>query len=348
MSKAVVYALLATAFFIFLVLSPNSRQDDARLIPGRRLGYKFRVPAFDPLVIRIERSVEERKSGSDHRINNAINQEDISYIPEVEDSLEYFSDEGILNITLRLITMFPLLDVSPVNGLVSYDELETWNIQQALDRLYYRTQKEITSRDKNGDGAISFSEYLPQFTEEDIDKREMGHGEAGWWMKQFNNADVDWDGSLNFNEFNDFLHPEDSNNEKIHMWLLSEKMKRMDDDHDMKLNFQEFLHHAYDIHRSYLAFETDGNVPTAEEKFTELDLNKDRFIDVEELKPILRYLYPGELSHAKYYTSYLIHEADDNKDGALSLAEMLNHENLFYNTLYDDGLEDYDEFHDEL
>lgn len=136
-----VCALLATAFFIFLVLSPNFRQDDTRLILGRRLGYKFQVSDFDPLVTRIERSVEGRKSGGDHHINNPINQENIYYIPEVEDSLEYFSDEGILNITLTLITLFPKLDVSPVNGVVSYDELETWNIQLALNWLYYRTQK---------------------------------------------------------------------------------------------------------------------------------------------------------------------------------------------------------------
>ncbi|GLU12047.1 hypothetical protein SLE2022_287560 [Rubroshorea leprosula] len=122
----------------------------------------------------------------------------------------------------------------------------------------------------------------------------------------------------------------------------------MDDDHDMKLNFKEFLDHVYDIYKNYIAFEAGGYVATAEEKFAEVDLDKDKFLEVEELKPMLRYLYPGELSYAKYYTSYLIHEADDNEDGKLSMAEMLNHENLFYNTLYDDRSEDYEDLHDEL
>jgi hypothetical protein len=29
----------------------------------------------------------------------------------------------------------------------------------------------------------------------------MGHGEAGWWKEQFENADIDQNGSLNFDEF---------------------------------------------------------------------------------------------------------------------------------------------------
>lgn len=128
----------------------------------------------------------------------------------------------------------------------------------------------------------------------------------------------------------------------------------MDNDNDGKLNYVEFHERAYDIYKNYLEFESSGtNVPKPEEKFAELDLNKDRYysflnprnIDLyffssnkkikklilfiiseyqmpiswhcigrllteEELKPILRYLQPGELSYAIYYTKYLIHEVD--------------------------------------
>lgn len=52
----------------------------------------------------------------------------------------------------------------------------------------------------------------------------------------------------------------------------------MDSDRDGKLNFDEFLHHAYDIYKSYIDFETQGeDVPTAEEKFDELDLDEDEY-----------------------------------------------------------------------
>ena len=66
--------------------------------------------------------------------------------------------------------MFPLLDNAPKDGLISAKELGGWIEQQAIDRLSYRTDKIMAWHDKNGDGAISFSEYLPQFTEDDIGK----------------------------------------------------------------------------------------------------------------------------------------------------------------------------------
>ncbi|XWS38004.1 hypothetical protein CRYUN_Cryun19dG0093300 [Craigia yunnanensis] len=114
--------------------------------------------------------------------------EHISYVAEVEDADEYSDDEGNLNTTQR-------------------------------------TDRDMSWHDKNGDAAINFNEYLPQFIEADIDENEKGYREAGWWMEQFNNADVDTSGNLDFNEFKGFLHPKDSDDEEIQKWLLREKMK---------------------------------------------------------------------------------------------------------------------------
>ncbi|KAG6650455.1 hypothetical protein CIPAW_06G044800 [Carya illinoinensis] len=248
------------------------------------------------------------------------------------------------------MVLFPFLDTAPNDGVVSFKELEGWIAQQAHDRLNYRTEKELALRDKDGDGAISFREYLPHFSNEDIEKNGMEHGEAGWWKVQLENADADQNGSLSFDEFKDFLHPEDSSNEKVKNWILTEKIKLMDQDGDWKLSFPEFLEQAHDILKNYVDFETAGaHVPTAEENFAMLDVDNDKFLAVEELKPILHYLHPGELSYAKYYSSHLIRQADDNKDGNLSLDEMLNHDHIFYNTVYDESNEDLDEdYHDEL
>lgn len=56
----------------------------------------------------------------------------------------------------------------------------------------------------------------------------------------------------------------------------------MDYDGDGKLNFEEFLTHAYDIYKNYADFESRGaDVPTAEEKFAELDVNKDKYASYE-------------------------------------------------------------------
>jgi hypothetical protein len=43
-------------------------------------------------------------------------------------------------------------------------------------------------------------------------------------------------------------------------------------------------------------------------------------------------------------------QSDDNKDGKLTLQEMLNHEDIFYNTVYENSDDDYDDDdgHDEF
>ncbi|XWS38003.1 hypothetical protein CRYUN_Cryun19dG0093200 [Craigia yunnanensis] len=75
--------------------------------------------------------------------------------------------------------------------------------------------------------------------------------------------------------------------------------------------------------------------PTADDKFAELDINKDKKFLIPV--PCLSILFSSQL-------------ADDNKDGNLTVEEMLNHENILYNSLYDDSIEDggFDDIHDEL
>ncbi|EEF36123.1 Reticulocalbin-2 precursor, putative [Ricinus communis] len=348
MAKVVAFPVLATAFVILIITSRINKHNSPSIFGlNRRLGYTFPIPTFDPLVVKIQRAAEAKglikkgnPIGSEERNSNIV--------VETENAYEYLSENGTLNMTLRLMFIFPLLDNASKDGKVSFEELQQWNKEQAIERLTYRTDKEMELHDKDGDGMINFSEYLPQFSKEDIDENSTAHGEAGWWMLQFKNADIDQNGFLDYDEFNDFLHPEDTNNDKIQRWMLREKIRLMDDDGDGKLNFAEFSMHVYSIYKIYGEFEASrSNLATAKEKFEELDTNKDEFLEVKELLPILCYLKPGELSYAKYYASYLIQEADDNGDNYLTLDEMLNHENTFYTTMYDN--DDYDDdFHDEL
>lgn len=50
----------------------------------------------------------------------------------------------------------------------------------------------------------------------------------------------------------------------------------MDHDKDGKLSFVEFSDNAYNVFKNYVEFET-SDVPIAEEKFAELDVNKNKY-----------------------------------------------------------------------
>ncbi|CAH9111889.1 unnamed protein product [Cuscuta epithymum] len=315
----------ATAFVVVLFLrSQNQKTFENDLSPqglSRRLGTTY-SPVFDPIVVKSEKS---------------------------EDDGRYYDNKGRLNTAMRLMVLFPMVDMSPRDGFMDRNELQSWNTQQAIDRLNYRARRELRFRDKDGDRCISFSEYLPHFTHEEIERNETGHGEAGWWMIQFRNADVDRNGTLNLYEFRDFLDPEDSKNQNIRRWLLTEKIRQADANNDHKLSLLEFEGGIYPTYKTYLEYEMNGkSVPSLLDTFSKLDINKDKFLEVEELRPIFEYLCPGELSYAKYYTTYLIREADDNKDGKLTLEEILRHEILFYDTIFANEKDDDYLYHDEL
>ncbi|XP_052186113.1 uncharacterized protein LOC127797327 isoform X2 [Diospyros lotus] len=323
MSNAAVYTSLAATFVLlticFLAIQTDNHSDSKPRRPGRRLGYKIPPPIFDPLFVKIEKlSKEKGLDNQKNRLSDELDQEDVD---------EYLRQGGEINVTLRLIHLFPLVDVAPKDGYVDSNELQAWITQQANDRLTYRTQRELESHDRDGDGAISLREYLHNVPDEDLERNEMGHGEPGWWREQFRNADTDKNGILDFYEFK----------------------KPIDQDNDEKLNFEEFKNGAYDTYKNYVELEHgEETVPNPEDMFAKLDLNNDKFLKIEELKPILRYLSPGELSYAKFYMSYLIHQADENGDGKLTLDEMIKHEYIFYNTVYEDGVDNYgdDDYYD--
>lgn len=157
--------IVAITFIVLIVVFfPSSQHGRDHHGLSRRLGHNFRVATFDPLVAKIERLAEKKELGGPV---NPLNLEDFSFTDEVAEAREYIS-EGKLNVTLRLMVLFPFLDTAPNDGVVSFKELESWLTQQALDRLSYRTEKELALRDKDGDGAISFRECLPHFSNEDI------------------------------------------------------------------------------------------------------------------------------------------------------------------------------------
>ncbi|CAO2814017.1 unnamed protein product [Amaranthus hypochondriacus] len=279
--------------------------------------------------------------------------------PEWEDFMDaedYLNDEERFNITNRLLELFPKIDVDPIDGYVSEKELTDWNLKQSETEVFHRTQREMELHDKNHDGFVSFSEYEPPSWVKSADNSTFGY-EMGWWREEhFNASDVDGDGLLNITEFKDFLHPADTKNPKLIQWLCKEEVRERDTDKDGKINFNEFFHGLFDLVRNY---EEEGHghntthhsddpneTPAARKLFNELDKDGDGLLTDVELLPIIDKFHPSERYYAKQQADYIISQADTDKDGRLSLAEMIENPYVFYSSIYSD--DDDDDYHDEL
>ncbi|KAJ8428138.1 hypothetical protein Cgig2_011511 [Carnegiea gigantea] len=335
--------------------------------------------AFDPVVAEMERHREDReweqmyfdehhkefteiaRSAAEeaeiHRHHDPGHAPGHEQQPEWEDFMdaeEYLNDEERFNVTNRLVLLFPKIDVDPADGFVSEKELTRWNLDQAMREVLHRSQREMELHDKNHDGFVSFSEYEPPSWVKSSDNNTFGY-DMGWWKEEhFNASDMNGDGLLNITEFNDFLHPADTKNPKLLKWLCKEEIRERDTDKDGKLNFNEFFHGLFDLVRNY---DEEGHnsthhsndstdAPAARILFNQLEKDADGFLTDTELLAIIDKLHPSEHHYAKQQADYIISQADTDKDGHLSLAEMIDNPYVFYSTIFSDE-DDYD-YHDEL
>nr|ACF87552.1 unknown [Zea mays] len=240
----------------------------------------------------------------------------------------YFGPDAPLDVRQRIAYLFAILDRSPrgVGVGVGVGELEAWLRWQAAARLDAVTRREMAPHDTDRDGAVTLREFF-------ADK-------MGWWMHKFASADRDGDGSLNAVEFNDFLHPEDSSQESVMLWLLKDKLSEMDHDGDGRLSQEEFVAQSHIIISGARHADDGGHAHDLEraeaaKKFTELDADKDNYLTVEEARCVLQSLVTGEFSYATSHAKFLM-KADVNHDGKLSLEEMLDDYISFYSTVYMD------------
>ncbi|KAH7424164.1 hypothetical protein KP509_12G093400 [Ceratopteris richardii] len=388
MKAAFVYLFIALCFIAFVLYSNQPHRLKSKvhrnLHAGRRLvirklsigrDSKHENVAFDPIVASFERKREDRTwekeyfqeqfkqwskdSEPGHTHESAPHPQSQPEPAEwdYKDPEDFLNDEEHFNVSSRILTLFPLIDNHPSDGRISLDELQDWHLQAALTEAEHRAIREMEHHDKNHDGMVSFAEYLPHSELEDEANRSMEHGGVGWWKEQFDTADEDGDGLLNAKEFNNFLHPQDSRNPKLHEWLRKQEIRERDHDKDGKLNFKEFEEGIYDIiklhdegealHSSSDSDSSARREANAKRRFLELDKNKDGFLTEDELVPIMDNLHPGEAYYAKQQAEYLISQADTNKDGYLTIEEMLENPYIFYSTAF--AYEDYEEYyHDEF
>lgn len=270
------------------------------------------------------------------------------------DAEDYLNNEDRFNVTNRLLLLFPKVDVDPADGFVTEDELTQWNLNQAQREVLHRTQRDMELHDKNSDGFVSFAEYQPPSWVQNADNSSFGY-DMGWWKEEhFNASDANGDGLLNITEFNDFLHPADSKNLKLLKWLCKEEVRERDTDKDEKINFKEFFHGLFDLVRNYdeenhnSTHQSDDLMEfPARNLFAQLDKDGDGYLSDEEMLPIIGKIHPSEHYYAKQQADYIISQADTDKDGQLTLGEMIENPYVFYSAIFNDDEEE-DYYHDEF
>ncbi|KAJ8546505.1 hypothetical protein K7X08_032382 [Anisodus acutangulus] len=374
MGKASVIIYITVAVLLLLLISHSPSSNKAKSHNHRRLklrsNFTFdphshqheRIP-FDPLVAKIERHREDKEWEKQYidthhpeliHENHAPGEESQPEWEDFMDAEDYLNDEDKFNVTDRLVLLFPTIDVDPSDGFVSEHELTEWNLEQSRKEVLHRTQRDMEVHDKNHDGFVSFDEYEPPSWVRNSDNSSFGY-DMGWWKEDhFNASDIDGDGLLNITEFNDFLHPADTSNPKLLHWLCKEEIRERDSDKDGKVNFKEFFHGLFDLVRNYdeeshdtSHHSEDSQDSPARKLFAELDKDGDGYLSDTELLPIIGKLHPSERYYAKQQADYIIQQADADKDGSLTLKEMIDSSYVFYSAIFNEDDEDY-EHHDEF
>lgn len=378
----IIYITVAIVLLLLISKSPQNSNHDSHSHRHRRLklrsNFTFAPPSlnhherhvpFDPLVADIERKREDREwekryleshhpeltrsSMSQH--GEAMPAESQPEWEDFMDAEDYLNDEERFNVTHRLVLLFPKIDVDPADGFVTEPELTRWNLAQSEKEVLHRTQRELEIHDKNKDGLVSFSEYEPPSWVKPSGSDSSGI-DMGWWKEEhFNASDADGDGLLNITEFNDFLHPADTKNPKLLNWLCKEEIRERDSDKDGRVSFKEFFHGLFDLVRNYDEEDhnsehqsDDSREAPAKKLFSQLDKDGDRFLSDVELLPIIGKLHPSEHYYAKQQADYVIQQADSDKDGRLTLTEMIDSPYVFYSAIFSDDEDEDFEYHDEF
>jgi len=237
------------------------------------------------------------------------------------------------------------------NGVVTATELQEWIKFTQKRYIYEDVERQWTSHELNHDSLLSWDEYM-NVTYGFLSAEDLAGGDSanGFDYKEmikrdktrFTAADGDKDDKLTQSEFADFLHPEEAKH--LQHIVIQETMNDIDKDKDGFVSLEEYIADMYhpDPRRGEEPVEW---VETEKEQFKEYrDKDKDGKLNLEEVKD---WIIPPDYDHTDSETKHLIFEADVDKDGELSKAEILEKYDVFVGsqaTDFGEALIRHDEF----
>ncbi|XP_062592745.1 calumenin-B-like [Saccostrea cucullata] len=213
------------------------------------------------------------------------------------------------------------------DGYVSKEELVDWIMNSFRKLDMEDSLEQFEECDENNDNKVTWKEYLTRhhgFNINDYKDDYATEKEAVEEFtkvldedkKKFDAADVDKDGALTKKEHVAFLYPADFPH--MHDIELERTLQEHDKNGDGTITKEEFLADTDKNDKELLLLE--------EERFGDFDKNKDGVLDKKE---ITDWVLPDNNEAAVEEADHLIERADNDKDGKLSIEEIVNNHEDF-------------------
>lgn len=297
-----------------------------------------------------------KPEGSSKRIHENILSDEMHYIENEFHNADYdheaflgeteakrFADLSSEESKSRLGKIVDKID-SDKNGFVSLQELKDWILLTQKRYIFDDSDRQWRGLNPNNETEVSWESYKTityginsdTTTDDMAHYQEMMDRDARRWKK----ADQDQNGSLNKQEFQDFVHPEES----LHMKdiIVVETLEDIDKDKDGKVSMEEYIG---DMLNDGEIDEEPSWVHSEREQFTQFrDKDKSGFMEFDEIK---HWILPDDYDNSDAEAKHLIYESDVNRDNQLSKEEILNKFDLFVGsqaTDFGEALARHDEF----
>ncbi|CAL8283054.1 unnamed protein product [Boreogadus saida] len=223
----------------------------------------------------------------------------------------------------RLAKIIGRIDIDK-DGFVNHSELHYWIKHRQRRYIEENVNKHWREYDANQDDKISWEEYKnttygyyqgEEF--DDVAEKATYKAMLTRDQRRFTEADRDHDGIATREEFTAFLHPEEFDH--MRGLVVKETMDDIDQNGDGKVDINEYIGDMFSPENG----EKEPQwVLTERQHFHQIrDENKNGYLEASE---VAQWVLPTEVDHADNEAKHLIHETDTNKDGLLSLSEIMD------------------------